>query len=218
LPFEGATTGISLARVRTTSRRPVQRKSEPGDTKRVAGWVHSTTVLRLKAFPNTPALMTDCVVFEPDGRVLLVRRKHEPFAGCYALPGGFVNIGETIEAACCREVREEAGVSLSKGQLHLIGVYSDPARDPRGHSVSIAYGTTLERQVEPQAGSDAEGAEWVIDWKKVHLAFNHAEILADNAMQMEQGDLDCPKQALPRQRPGEDEVFWRALQQKLRRP
>jgi 8-oxo-dGTP diphosphatase len=161
--------------------------------------------------------MTDCVVFEPDGRVLLVRRKHEPFAGCYALPGGFVNIGETIEAACCREVREEAGVSLSKGQLHLIGVYSDPARDPRGHSVSIAYGPTLERPVEPQAGSDAEGAEWVIDWKKVHLAFNHAEILADNAMQMEQGDLDCPKRALPRERPGEDEVFWRALQQKLRR-
>jgi 8-oxo-dGTP diphosphatase len=54
------------------------------------------------ALPKTPALMTDCVAFDRDGRVLIVRRKNEPFAGHYALPGGFVNIGETIEAACCR--------------------------------------------------------------------------------------------------------------------
>jgi 8-oxo-dGTP diphosphatase len=158
--------------------------------------------------------MTDCVVFEPDGRVLLVRRKNEPFVGFYALPGGFVDVGETVEAACCREVQEETGVSVPNGQLHLIGVYSDPARDPRGHSVSIAYGITLERPEEPQPGSDAEAAEWVSDWKKVRLAFNHAEILAD-AMEMAEGDLE---QDLPRERVGEDETFWRGLEQKLRRP
>jgi len=171
----------------------------------------------MDTFPKTPALMTDCVVFEPDGRVLLVRRKHEPFAGFYALPGGFVDVGEMVEAACCRELREEAGVSVSKGQLHLIGVYSDPARDPRGHSVSVAYGTTLERLVEPQPGSDAEAAEWVTDWRKVRLAFNHAEILA-HATEMERGDFEWHKQNPPRERAGEDEVFWRGLEQKLRRP
>jgi 8-oxo-dGTP diphosphatase len=167
----------------------------------------------MKPFPDTPALATDCVVFEPDGRVLLVRRKHEPFAGFYALPGGFVGIGETIEAACCREVGE-TGVLIPKGQLQLIGVYSDPARDPRGHSVSIAYGTTLERPVDPQPGSDAEGAEWVMDWKKVSLAFNHGQILSD-AMHLE---TIQHRPVLPPIREGEDEAFWRGLEQKLRRP
>jgi 8-oxo-dGTP diphosphatase len=167
----------------------------------------------MNAFPKTPAVMTDCVVFEPDGRVLLVRRKHEPFAGFYALPGGFVGLGETVEAACCREVKEETGVSVSKEQLHLIGVYSDPARDPRGHSVSIAYGTTLERPAEPQPGSDAEGAEWITDWRKVRLAFNHADILAD-AMQLEEGKSD--RRGVPPA--SEDEAFWRGLERELRRP
>jgi 8-oxo-dGTP diphosphatase len=208
--FEGATAHvptllrISLVRVQTTIMKTVQRKWERGTTKSV---VLKHSIPSMKAFPKTPALMTDCVVFEPDGRVLLVRRKHEPFAGCYALPGGFVDVGETVEAACCREVREETGVSVSKGQLHLIGVYSDPDRDPRGHSVSIAYRTTLEQVVEPQSGSDAEAAEWVSDWRKVRLAFNHAEILAD-ATQMQEGEFEWQ----PR------EAFWRGLEHKLRRP
>jgi 8-oxo-dGTP diphosphatase len=169
----------------------------------------------MNAFPKTPAMMTDCVVFEPDGRVFLVRRKHEPFEGFYALPGGFVGLGETVEAACCREVKEETGVSVSKEQLHLIGVYSDPARDPRGHSVSIAYGTTLERPAEPQPGSDAEGAEWITDWRKVRLAFNHADILAD-AMQLEEGEPERDRRVVPPA--SENEAFWRGLEQKLRRP
>jgi len=66
------------------------------------------------ALPQTPALTTDCVIFDPVGRVLLIRRKHEPSAGRHALPGGFVKIGETVEAACRREVREEAGVEVSE--------------------------------------------------------------------------------------------------------
>ena len=96
----------------------------------------------------------------------------------------------------------------------MIGVYSDPARDPRGHSVSIAYGTTLERPVDPQPGSDAEGAEWVMDWKKVSLAFNHGQILSD-AMHLE---TIQHRPVLPPIREGEDEAFWRGLEQKLRRP
>jgi 8-oxo-dGTP diphosphatase len=131
------------------------------------------------AFPKTPALMTDCAVFDPDGRVLLVRRKNEPFAGRYALPGGFVDLGETVEAACCRELEEETGVAVIDSRLKLVGVYSDPDRDPRGHSVSIAFTTTLEQAVVPKAGTDAQSAAWITDWRAEILAFNHAEILAD---------------------------------------
>lgn len=127
--------------------------------------------------PQTPALTTDCVVFDPEGRVLLVRRKNEPFVGCHALPGGFVEIGETVEAACRREVREEAGVEV--GNLTLVGVYSDPKRDPRGHTVSIAYATLLPAAAVPRAGSDAASAEWVKEWRPLALAFDHARILAD---------------------------------------
>ena len=73
--------------------------------------------------------------------MLLIRRKHDPYAGCYALPGGFVEIGETVEAACRREAREETGIEV--GELRLVGVYSDPSRDPRGHTVSVAYADVL---------------------------------------------------------------------------
>ena len=106
--------------------------------------------LGFRAFPATPALITDCVVFDPHKRVLLVRRKNDPFAGCYALPGGFVNIGETVEAACHREVREETGLAIDERRLRLVGVYSDPGRDPRGHSVSVAYTTMLQEEAVPR--------------------------------------------------------------------
>ena len=82
--------------------------------------------------PKTPALATDCVVFDAQGRVLLIRRGNPPFKGKYALPGGFVDVGETVEDACRRELMEETGVKA--GRLELIGVYSDPKRDPaRAH-------------------------------------------------------------------------------------
>ncbi|MGV1013492.1 MAG: NUDIX domain-containing protein [Methyloceanibacter sp.] len=127
--------------------------------------------------PKTPALATDCVIYDRAGRVLLIRRKHEPFKGAYALPGGFVEIGETTEAACRREVQEEVGIEL--GALRLVGVYSDPGRDPRGHTVSVVYLAALTGEVNPRAGSDAASAEWIEDWRKLALAFDHAQILAD---------------------------------------
>jgi 8-oxo-dGTP diphosphatase len=129
--------------------------------------------------PKTPSLMADCVLFDPQGRVLLIRRGSEPYKGLYALPGGFVDIGETVENACRRELHEESGVALGKQRLNLVGVYSDPNRDPRGHTVSIAYSASLSQAVEPNAGSDAQSAEWIDDWRKEDLAFNHAEIIAD---------------------------------------
>jgi 8-oxo-dGTP diphosphatase len=127
--------------------------------------------------PNTPFLTTDCVICDRDGRIILIRRRNEPFKGAYALPGGFVDIGETVEAACRREVLEEAGVVV--GALRLVGVYSDPRRDPRGHMVSVAYLALLSEAPEPNAGSDAESAEWVKNWRGLNLAFDHAKIVAD---------------------------------------
>jgi 8-oxo-dGTP diphosphatase len=117
------------------------------------------------------------VIHDLDGRVLLIRRKNEPFKGAFALPGGFVDIGETVEAACRREVREETGLEVH--DLALIGVYSDPGRDPRGHTVSAAFMTRLPVSTPPSAGDDAAAAEWVGDWRAHKLAFDHAQILED---------------------------------------
>lgn len=127
--------------------------------------------------PKTPLLTTDCVICDNEMRVLLIRRKNEPFKGAYALPGGFVDIGETTEEACRREALEETGITV--GDLRLVGVYSDPSRDPRGHTVSIAYLARVPEGSNPKAGSDAEEAEWVKDWHGLELAFDHAEIIAD---------------------------------------
>ena len=129
------------------------------------------------ALPKTPALTTDCVMFDPEGRVLLIRRGHEPYLGQYALPGGFVEIGETVEAACRREAQEETGIEV--GSLRLVGVYSDPHRDPRGHTASVAFAAVLPRAIQPRSGSDAASAEWVEDWRKLEVAFDHAKILED---------------------------------------
>lgn len=126
--------------------------------------------------PKTPLLTVDCVAFDSRGRVLLIRRKHPPHAGRFALPGGFVDIGETVEKACRRELDEETGVRAKT--LVLVGVYSDPARDPRGHSVSVAFATVLGR-AKPRAGDDAAEAVWVGDWRKQSLAFDHDSVVRD---------------------------------------
>jgi 8-oxo-dGTP diphosphatase len=127
-------------------------------------------------FPATPALTTDCVVFDERGYVLLIRRGNEPFKGSYALPGGFVDVGERVEDSCRRELSEETGLHV--GELRLIGVYSDPGRDPRGHTCSVAYLARVGR-AEVTAGDDAAAAEWVADWRREKLAFDHAQIIAD---------------------------------------
>lgn len=126
--------------------------------------------------PKTPLLTVDCVVLNPRGEVLLIQRKNEPFKGHYALPGGFVDIGETVEDACRRELLEETGVKA--GRLKLVGVYSDPNRDPRGHTASVVFLTRV-RSTKLEAGDDAASAQWVANWRRLPLAFDHAKILAD---------------------------------------
>lgn len=124
-----------------------------------------------------PALTVDCVVFDSDGRLLLIQRKNKPFVGLYALPGGFVQQGETTEDAALRELKEETGVEASV--VELVGVYSNPGRDPRGHVVSIAYVIRLPLNAEIKAGTDAASVQFIKNWQELDFAFDHATIVAD---------------------------------------
>lgn len=126
--------------------------------------------------PRNPALAVDCVVFDGDGRLLLIRRRNPPFQGQYALPGGYVDYGESVEHAAARELHEETGLTATG--LALIGVYSDPGRDPRGHVVSVAYRVDTTDD-DARAGDDAASAEYVAGWERLELAFDHGTIVAD---------------------------------------
>lgn len=132
--------------------------------------------------PQTPLLTVDCVVVDAEGRILLIRRKHPPFEGALALPGGFVDIGETVESACRRELMEETGLKV--GRIELVGVYSDPARDPRGHTCSVAFLARVKR-AKAVAGDDAAAVEWVSGWRRARFAFDHRKIIADAIRKVE---------------------------------
>ena len=123
-----------------------------------------------------PSLAADAVVFDRAGNLLLIRRKNPPFKGRYALPGGFVEYGETAEAAALRELHEETGLRAKSPRL--IGVYSNPKRDPRGHVISIAF-LILVGNEKPKGGDDAQSAEFVAQWRGLKLAFDHNQIVAD---------------------------------------
>ena len=123
---------------------------------------------------KTPLLAADAVILFQDG-IVLIRRNNPPYQGCYALPGGFVEIGETVEEAAIREAWEETGLDINL--LGLVGVYSDPARDPRGHVVSVAFLARGSGRL--QSGSDARSAEVFPTEKLPKLAFDHDRIISD---------------------------------------
>jgi len=110
------------------------------------------------------------------GRVLLVRRGRPPFRGRWALPGGFVEGHESVEAAVARELLEETG--LRARPRRLVGVYSGPGRDPRGPTVSLAY-EMQGRAGPPTGGDDAAEARWVPVRPRPRLAFDHDRIVED---------------------------------------
>jgi 8-oxo-dGTP diphosphatase len=122
-----------------------------------------------------PLLTVDVIIKRKDGSVVLVKRLKPPFKGYYAIPGGFVEYGETVEEAAVREAEEETGLRVKLRKL--IGVYSDPDRDPRGHVVSIAY-LAEEEGGELRSGGDAEDVR-CFKRPPAKLAFDHKKILED---------------------------------------
>lgn len=125
---------------------------------------------------KNPRIVVDAVVVK-DNSVLLIKRKTDPFKDCWALPGGFVEVGETVEQAVVREVKEECGVEVELDSL--LGVYSNPDRDPRGHVVSVVFVGI------PKSGKLKESSESEPSWKKfeeaesLKLAFDHQTIIED---------------------------------------
>jgi 8-oxo-dGTP diphosphatase len=126
-----------------------------------------------------PSLTVDValVTREPAPRVLLIRRKADPFAGKWALPGGFVDENERLVDAARRELKEETG--LDQADLEPLHTFGDPGRDPRGWTVSVAYLARVSAdQLAPAAGDDAAAVDWFPLNAPPPLAFDHAEILA----------------------------------------
>lgn len=136
--------------------------------------------------PVTPLLTVDIVIemIDRPGRpIVLIERKYPPPG--WALPGGFVDVGETLERAAVREAREETSLHVTL-QL-LLGNYSDPARDERGHTVSAVYLATAVG--EPHAADDARNVELYNPQQLPALAFDHGRILADYLYYREAGKI-----------------------------
>ncbi len=124
---------------------------------------------------KTPALTVDGILIQ-EGKILLIKRKKEPFRGKYALPGGFVEYGERVEEAIIREMKEETGLDVKP--LKIVGVYSDPKRDPRGHTISVAF---LLQKIGGRlmGGDDASEAKLFPLNSLPSLAFDHEKIIKD---------------------------------------
>ena len=126
-----------------------------------------------------PVVTADCVVItrEAAPRVLLIQRGNEPFKGCWAFPGGFMNIDETTEQCAVRELEEETGLRLSS--VRQVGTYSRVDRDPRGRTLTVAYLALVDVPVPVQGHDDAARAQWFPLSALPPLAFDHAEIMQD---------------------------------------
>jgi len=127
-----------------------------------------------------PRLTVDGVIIQKK-MILLIKRGNDPFRGQWALPGGFVEYGETTEEAVIREVKEETGImgTIQK----IVGVYSDHKRDPRGHTISIVYLLSVAKG-SPRAGSDADDIHFFDLNYLPPLAFDHEKIIKDTIHQM----------------------------------
>lgn len=126
-----------------------------------------------------PSVTVDVVIFSlhnEDLRVLLIQRKYEPYQGAWAIPGGFVQMGESLEEAARRELMEETAVS--NVYLEQLYTFGKPNRDPRTRVITIAYIALVPHDaIQPQAGDDAAEAAWFSMNKLPNLAFDHQEII-----------------------------------------
>ena len=126
-----------------------------------------------------PMLTVDVAVLSegPSPGIVLIQRAYEPFAGKWALPGGFVQEREQVIDAAPRELAEETGLRV--GPLELLGVYDTPGRDPRGWTVSVVFLATLPEQAPVGGADDARDARWFAADALPELAFDHAIIVGD---------------------------------------
>ena len=131
-------------------------------------------VLRFGPRPN---LTVDGIIVNSSREILLIQRGNSPFKGDFALPGGFVEYNECVEDAVLREIKEETSLDCSIRKL--VGVYSKPGRDPRGHVVSVVFSLKIVTGA-PKSGDDAAGLKWFpLDGFLPQLAFDHNEIIED---------------------------------------
>ena len=126
-----------------------------------------------------PAVTADCVVItkEAEPKVLLIQRGADPYKGCWAFPGGFMNMDETTEQCAIRELEEETGLKVST--VRQIGAYSKVDRDPRGRTITVAYRAIIDKPAQVTGQDDAAKAEWFPLSALPELAFDHADIMAD---------------------------------------
>lgn len=141
--------------------------------------------------PTTPLLAADVIIElsdKPGRPIVLIERKNPPYG--WAIPGGFMDVGERLEMAAIREAKEE--VCLDVTLKALLGMYSDPKRDDRGHTVTAVY--VAEATGEPQAADDAKNlAIFELDSLPDELAFDHAQVLEDYKNFRETGEVTSLK-------------------------
>lgn len=127
-----------------------------------------------------PALTVDAIVFKETGNkkeVLLIKRKFAPYKGKWALPGGFVDMDETLEQAVERELLEETGINNI--DLHQFKAFSTIERDPRSRTISIVFRGRVNKETKIMAGDDAAMAQWFDISKLPPLAFDHYDIIIE---------------------------------------
>lgn len=126
-----------------------------------------------------PSVTADCIVItrEAEPKVLLIQRGGEPFKGCWAFPGGFMEMDETTEQCAIRELEEETGLKIH--EVCQIGAYSKVDRDPRGRTMTVAYLALVDAPLPVKGLDDAAKAQWFPLSALPALAFDHADILKD---------------------------------------
>ena len=154
--------------------------------------IHRQELMDLYSYPYPrPSVSVDLVILrkiEGEYQLLLIKRAQDPFAGKYTLPGGFVNIDESLEKAAARELLEETGLTLE--DITQVHTFSAVDRDPRDRVITTAFlGIITSEDIQPVAGSDATFAAWFSLENLPALAFDHAEIIQATIEKMDLPDI-----------------------------